>query len=85
LSEFEKRVAPGIEFFATDRATVKSDVEQSLRSSDHSWPQRVLDRLVLKKPSVSFMMMLLALLFMVGWSAAIVLFALVQRTGNGGV
>ncbi len=85
LSEIEKHVAPGIEFFATDRATVKRDVEESLRSSGHSWPQRCLDRLVLEKPSVSFMMMLLSLVFIAAWATAIALFALVQRTGNAGV
>jgi hypothetical protein len=85
LSEIEKRVAPNVEFFATDWATVKRDVEASLRSSQHAWPQRCLDRLVLKKPSVSFVMMLLSLLFVAAWLAAIVLFAFVQGSVDGGV
>src|SRR3990172_1180465 len=61
LSQIEKQLAPGLDFFSADRATVKRDVEESLKSSGHWGFQRCLDRLVLVKPSVSFMMMLLSL------------------------
>lgn len=40
LSLIEKQLAPGLDFFSADRATVKRDVEESLKSSEHWWFQR---------------------------------------------
>lgn len=82
LSPIEKQLAPGLDFFSADRATVLHDVKKSLKSSGHWWLQRCLDRLVLVKPSVSSMMMVLSLVFIVAWAVAMVLFVRAAR-GNG--
>jgi hypothetical protein len=77
LSQIEK---PGLDFFSADAATNKRDVEKSFeesrKSGEHGWLHRCLDWLVLTKPSVSFMMMLLPLVFFFAWGTAIVLSAL---------
>ncbi len=73
LAEIEKQVAPTAKLFATDRPIVQKDVEESLRSSQHGWFQRQLDALVLRKPSVSLMMMILSLVFVAAWVLAIIL------------
>lgn len=39
LSQIEKQLVPGLDFFSADRTTAKRDVEESLRSSEHSWVQ----------------------------------------------
>jgi hypothetical protein len=36
LSQFEKEVAPGLNFFSADRATVQGDVEKSLKFYEHN-------------------------------------------------
>ena len=85
LSQIEKQVAPGLNFFSADLATVQRDVEDSIRFSEHFWARRWLDRLVLKKPSVSLMMTLLSLVFVAAWAAALGLFFFVPRVSDLGV
>jgi hypothetical protein len=78
-------VAPGANLFSADRATVQKDVEQSLKFNIHGWFQRLLDCLVLKKPSVTLMMMILSLLFAVAWLIGVALLIVSQRGDTLGV
>ena len=85
LAEIEKLVAPGANLFSADRATVQKDVEESLKFNTHGRFQRGLDCLVLKKPSVTLMMMILSLLFAVAWLIGIALLIVIQRGETLGV
>jgi hypothetical protein len=70
LSKIEKEIAPELHFFATDLPTVKHDVEISLGNEAHKkCYRRLLNYLVLRKPSVSRQMIWLSFLFMLGWIA----------------
>jgi len=85
LREVENRLAPELTFFAADRVVVRADVEQSLALSEHGAFRRRLDRLVLCKPSVSFMMTLLSLVFILAWGVALVLFCCGAQSGCDGI
>ena len=63
----EQGVSPEIEFFSADWKTIRKDVEASLNFARHSRIPRFFDRLVLTKPSVSLMMILLSLVFVLLW------------------
>lgn len=68
LSEIEKEIAPDLHFFAADWPIIISDVEKSIESSKHEGKfRRWLDKKVLKKPSVSYHMILLSISFMIVW------------------
>lgn len=67
LSEIEKKIAPNLHFFATDRSTVISDAASEIRNNKHKGFRRLLDKLVIRKPSVSYQMILLSIFFMIGW------------------
>jgi hypothetical protein len=71
----EKEVAPSLKFFAADWKTIQEDVEESLKSGrgDKGYFRRWLDKQVLKKPSVSYNMMLLSLFFCIGWLLLIIM------------
>jgi hypothetical protein len=57
-----------IKFFATSGEDIRSDVRKNLNLNGHTWLRaRLFDRLVLTKPSVSFVMMLLPIVFMLFW------------------
>lgn len=57
----------GIDFFSASWERINSDVEKSLGFSNHGNFRKVLDKLVLTKPSVSFIMTLLSMLFILFW------------------
>ncbi|MDP2681956.1 MAG: hypothetical protein Q8P28_03995 [Deltaproteobacteria bacterium] len=65
----EKKVAPNLDFFAADWKTIQKDVEESLTNSQSNKGcfRKWLDKQVLNKPSVSYNMILLSLLFFIGW------------------
>lgn len=69
LALFEKEIAPSLDFFAADPRTIQNDVKESLESGrgNKGYFRRWLDKLILKKPSVSYCMTLLSLSFCVGW------------------
>jgi hypothetical protein len=73
LKKIEERLYPGLDFFSASGATNKSDVAEELKSSQHGWFRRCLNRLTLLKLSVSLMMMLLSLVFIVAWGVAMAL------------
>lgn len=75
LALIEKEFEPSLDFFAADPETIKNDVKESLKwgSSDKGYFRRWLDKQVLKKPSVSYNMMLLSLFFCSGWTLLIIM------------
>jgi hypothetical protein len=58
---------PEIQFFSADPNTNREDVKASLDRAGHSGFRRLIDRLVLKKPSVSGAMTYLSLGFALLW------------------
>ena len=56
-----------INYFSADWSAIKNDVEESLRFSNHGSIRRFVDKLILLKPSVSFIMTLLSILFGCLW------------------
>ena len=71
LFDFEKEHLPGLDFFAAEPARIKRDAEKSLLEFDKlRWPKRLIYRLALRKPSVSYSMILLSVTFIIGWIIA---------------
>lgn len=67
LKEAENNLGGNIEYFSASWETINSDVEKSLGFSEHSKLRKNIDKLVLMKPSVSFIMTLLSMLFILLW------------------
>ncbi|MGA7491641.1 MAG: hypothetical protein WB930_20045 [Syntrophobacteraceae bacterium] len=69
LRETEKKIDPNLKFFyVDDRRIFDSDVEASMKFYEHKALQLWLDRQILKKPSVTYNMILLSIMFQLGWS-----------------
>lgn len=68
LHEFEKEYLPGLEFFGADPARIQKDAAAGLSFHTLSWSQKWVYKLALKKPSVSYSMIRLAALFVIGWA-----------------
>jgi hypothetical protein len=71
LSDFETENLNGLEFFSSDKTRIYSDVEKSLNISELTGIQKLIYKLVLKKPSVSYSMIRLSALFVLGWASFI--------------
>ncbi len=69
----EEKLEDNIDFFAANRDVIKKDVEKSLERAKHGKLREKIDRLVLTKPSVSLMMKLLSMLFILIWFIAIII------------
>ncbi len=67
LKKVEDEISNEINFFSANFDTIQKDVEISINYSRHSKIRQFFDKLILMKPSVSFMMTLLSLLFIVFW------------------
>lgn len=67
LQDFERQHYPDLDFFGADIHRARSDVRRGLNFSEHGPLQLLTDNIVLRKPSVSHSMMLLAGAFVVGW------------------
>jgi|SRR3990172_3034147 len=68
LAEIEKVLAPDVKFFSADREIIEEDVKESLHwDSGKGTFRKWIDKQVLKRPSVSYNMTLLSLLFIIGW------------------
>ena len=67
LKIVEEQVAPELKFFAADWATIRNDVQESLKNGSHRGLQKLLYSQVSKKPSVSYLMILLSLVFVAAW------------------
>jgi len=71
----EEDVAPEAKLFSTEKEDTHWDVERSLSSGSHSLFRRFVNWCVLKKPSVSYMMVILSLAFFVFWlSLSVIVF-----------
>jgi len=79
LFDFEEQHLPGIEFFSATPARIRNDVEKGLGFHKLGWTQRVVYKLALRKPSVSYSMIRLSALFILGWVAFIVMFFALGR------
>jgi hypothetical protein len=78
LSIIEKKIAPDIHLFSAERSIVESDVTESLQVDAHKGCfHKFIDRQIIKKPSVSYNMTLLSVIFMLGW-----IILLVIKTGS---
>jgi hypothetical protein len=67
LLEFEREHLPGLDFFGASPECIRADVEKGLAFHNLRWSQHFIYRLVLNKPSVSYSMILLSALFVIGW------------------
>lgn len=68
----EDKLEDNIEFFAANNDVIKRDVEKSLERAKHGRIRGIIDGWVLSKPSVSFTMKLLSMLFILVWFIAII-------------
>jgi polyferredoxin len=82
LSEIEKTIAPKLKpkLFSASKAEYIQDARKSLENSDHKWWIKWIDNLVMLKPSVSTCMIILSVLFVVGWAALFISALVFQRT-----
>ena len=68
-ARFERICAPEAKLFAADQSETFEEVKVSLARNSHNRFQRWIDGEVLKKPSVSFWMMVLSISFISFWMA----------------
>jgi hypothetical protein len=71
LLEFEREHLPGLDFFAASPERIRADVEEGLAFHSLGWSKRLIYRLALNRPSVSYSMIQLSALFVVGWMSSI--------------
>ncbi|WP_417448086.1 hypothetical protein [Idiomarina abyssalis] len=69
----EKSLNPEITLFSSNWTEINKDVNENVEFSKHTGIRRALDKLVLKKPSVSFMMELLSIAFIILWVFLIIM------------
>ena len=74
LADFENEHFPGLEFFSAKPARLRDDVTRGLAFENLGTIQRYLYGLALLKPSVSYSMLRLSILFVFGWIVVIFLF-----------
>lgn len=69
LHEKEKEIADGLNFFSASPKLINEDVKASFshNAEKKGWFQKYLECQALKKPSVSYNMMLLSLIFLITW------------------
>jgi len=67
LQVVEEQIEPRLDLFAANAETIQEDVRKSLENGSHKGLQKLLDRLVLRKPSVSYQMIRLSLIFVAAW------------------
>ena len=73
LREAEKALGNDVQYFSANWETINSDVKKSLECSNHSDLRKNIDKLVLMKPSVSFIMTLLSILFIFLWLGLVII------------
>lgn len=84
LLDFEREHFSDLNFFGASIDRIRSDVEKSIEFSKLGWLQRRVYRLALKsKPSVSYSMIRLSALFIIGWIALIIVGILFGKNGLG--
>lgn len=78
----EESLNPEIKLFSSDWKEINQDVSESIEFSKHPYIRRCLDKVVLKKPSVSYMMQLLSIVFILLWAILILVELLSNKTSN---
>lgn len=73
LSNMERALHPGINLFSAPWEQIESDVRQSLERGRHGRVRKAFDKLILRKPSVTFAAILLSLIFQLFWAMAIII------------
>jgi hypothetical protein len=68
----EQNLYPDHPLFAANRTQTDAYVSESLHYHNHSILQRLFDRMILSKPSVSFMMTILSVVFLLAWVGLLV-------------
>jgi len=63
---------PKFILFSADKDTIKDDVQKGLGKNPHKTLHKWIDKYVMEKPSVSFEMIRLSILFVFGWGILIV-------------
>lgn len=72
LLEFERQHLPGLDFFGASQERIRADVEKGLAFHELGSVQAFVYRIALSnKPSVSYSMIRLSALFVIGWVAFI--------------
>jgi len=69
----EDNLSKDINYFSTDWETLLADAQKSIDFSNHNFLRKYFDRFVLAKPSVSFVMTLLSVLFVLFWIILIII------------
>jgi len=67
LLEFEREHLPGLDFFAASPERIQADVDKGFAFHSQGWSKRLFYRLALTRPSVSYSMIQLSALFVIGW------------------
>lgn len=75
----ELECCPEAKLFAASPEFVKQEVEQHLSVNNHHIFRRWIDRQILRKPSVSYQMTTLSLLFAAFWSGTFIIFLLIKN------
>lgn len=83
LLEFEREHLPGLDFFGASPERIRADVEKGLAFHNLRWSQRIIYRLALNKPSVSYSMIRLSGLFVIGWVSFIAVSIVLGRSPIG--
>ena len=73
LKLVEKEIAPDLDFFAADRQTLLWDVQENLKAGNYKGVQKLLYGRIFKKPSVSYRMILLSVVFVLAWIVLLVI------------
>lgn len=86
LLDFERKELPELKAFGATLEEVKADAEKGLNfNPEMSWFQRTVYKLALnRKPSVSYSMVRLSMVFMLGWIAFLVVFVATGKAPFGG-
>lgn len=74
LLDFENEHLPGLEFFAATQVRIRSDALKGFAFEHLGRIQGAVYRLALRKPSVSYSMILLSAIFVFGWIAFFVVY-----------
>jgi len=71
----EEEIASDLNYYSADWDLIYKDVKDNLEysSKNNGWVRRWIDRETLNKPSVSYNMILLSIIFQIGWILLVVL------------
>jgi hypothetical protein len=80
LGDFEREHMPKLAFFSASQERMEEDARKGLTfHRNMSWSQRAVYTLALKRPSVTYAMIRLSLVFLVGWFVFLALCVFLQK------